>query len=79
MDVQHELIGQLQERKILKQVEFEQLQNRGGDPQKFNMFILDCLYEKPYQIIVKFLRLLEETCQTHLLNYILNFKGIVVQ
>ena len=43
-----------------------------------NKKLLQCLFEKNYSQISKFLKLMEDNCLTHLLNNFINNKGICV-
>ena len=74
MNCQCGFVDQLKKRKILTEAESEESQSY-VEEQELNTFILKCLYTKKYQNLVNFLRLLEETCQTHLVNYMICFKG----
>ena len=43
-----------------------------------NKKLLRCLPEKNYSQISKFLKLMEENCMTHILNYFINDEGIAI-
>ena len=43
-----------------------------------NKALLRCLPEKNYSQISKFLKLMEDNCLTHILNYFINDEGIVI-
>ena len=42
-----------------------------------NKKLLECLSGKNYSQISKFLKLMDETCTTHILNYFINGEGIL--
>ena len=72
IDFQHRLYDLLQKHDVLTIDDPEENVSK-SEPETWNRVVLSCLTrEISYNKFVRFLELMEETCQTHLVNYMVN-------